>query len=154
MASGSEKEPRRNHCRQKLQEKVQPELTGRIGACALRRELHANGGTSFEKPVSQSPEKKNSDERAVEERPAHIGLHQPIVMNHATDGGDEDRAMKLLPALSPEAPNPTSSGSDRQGNQQHKTCETDGDEGHRAQPFPPRAEDEDLIVSGVGTKSR
>src|SRR6266571_4707851 len=152
MAFGSEKEPRRNHCRRRLQAKVQPELTGRIGGCALRRELHANRGTSFEKPVSQSPEKKNSDERGVEERLAHIGLHQPVVMNHATDSGDVDRAMKLLPALSAEAPNPTSGGSDCQGNQQHKTGEADGDKRPLGDVFPHRGEVEGLIGPEISKK--
>src|SRR5260221_10364350 len=48
---------------------------------------HANRhlAPSLEKPISQSPEKKYCDERCVKERLAHIGLDQPVVVNHAAD---------------------------------------------------------------------
>ena len=49
-------------------------------------------------------------------------------MNHATNRGDIDRAVKLLPALSAEATNPAGGGRDGQRNEKNKPCEADGDE--------------------------
>src|SRR5258708_2101661 len=72
--------------------------------------------------------KKETQERAVKDRLAHVDLAQQVVVNPTKDSRKIDTAMEHLPALAADTPNPARGGSDGQRNQEHKSSETHGDE--------------------------
>jgi len=108
---------------------------------------HANRhlAPSLEKPISQSPEKKYCDERSVKERLAHIGLDQPVVVNHAAHSSHIDGTMEHLPALAAETANSAGRRSNRKRNQEHKRSETHGDVAVLCDVFPHAGEVEGLV---------
>jgi hypothetical protein len=73
------------------------------------------GRLRFEEGVTQAVEKENGEDAAVKKGQAVIGFHEPIIMDDAAKSRHINEAMKHLPTLAAEAPNPVFRGSDREG---------------------------------------
>src|SRR5439155_25801690 len=101
---------------------------GRVRGSVLRRELRAGHGAPLEKPVSQPPQKQNSNERPVKKRHSHVGLHLPVVMNHPANRRQVDAAMNDLPASATEAADPPGGGSYRHGKEEQEAQKAHGNE--------------------------
>ena len=65
--------------------------------------------------IPHAPQQKNRHAKGIDERLAHVRLHQPVVMNHSQDGADVNQTMERLPALSSEAADHAGRGSLDQG---------------------------------------
>lgn len=78
-------------------------------------------------PEAEAPEQQDGEDGGVLQRLAHVGLHEPIIMNDAESSGDVDRAMENPPAFAAEAANPAGSGCDGKRNQEHESGEADRD---------------------------
>src|SRR6266850_1089315 len=95
-------------------------VNGQGGLLTLKHEVN-NG----EMLVITNPETQEEQECRIVylgdpgDNGQRVGIEflQPVVVNYATNGSDIYRAVKLLPALATETPNPACRGSDRQRNQ-------------------------------------
>jgi hypothetical protein len=124
---------------------------------AAQRRAWGTGGSgndspAAEKPFSQAPDKKDTDEKSVLHGFADVGLDEPVVVDDAGDGGDVDGAMQNLPAAAAKAANRSGGGSERKGNQEDEAEKTHGDEGALEHILPHGGKAEGLIRADVSEK--
>src|SRR5580658_4144594 len=103
--------------------------------CRFRsRRFRPNAATSSRpmpppiNPHSQPVSQQNSHDHRVQQRLAHIRLHQPVIMNHAQNRAPVNRPMQHLPALSSQPSDHSRRRSHRQRNHQHERGKSHGDE--------------------------
>src|SRR5260370_37626424 len=120
-----------------------------MGASAFGRKLCGYHGSAPGKPVTYSRQEQDCDQRAVEQRGAHVGFYLPVVMNHSGNGRKIDGAVQYPPASPAEAANPACRRSNGQWNQEQETEKAYGDEWALGDDIPHGTKLERLLVATI-----
>src|SRR5690348_1973383 len=123
---------------------------GRGSGFLLRQRAGSGGGAAPLEPVDDAPQQQNADEESVLQRFAHVGFHEPVVVDDAGNRRDINEAVEHLPAAAAEAANPSGGGSERERNQQDEAEKADGDERTLVNVLPHGVEIERLIGAEIG----